>query len=168
MQDTIAEITRRVEAAHDDILKFFREIVAIPSTDSDIEAVGARVGEEMTKLGFDQVYVDKYGSIVGRIGDGDTILLYDSHLDTVGVGDPDQWDWDPFEGQGRRRCAVCTRGARREKTARRAWSMAWRLRVTLGCSMASRCIIWATSRNGAMASAARRSVSGRTSYRISS
>lgn len=99
MEEIIQQINERVAAAHDDILKFFREIVAIPSMDSDIEAVGARVGEEMRKLGFDKVYVDKYGSIVGKIGSGDTILLYDSHLDTVGIGDPDQWEWDPFEGK---------------------------------------------------------------------
>ncbi len=43
--------------------------------------------------------VDAYGSIVGRIGDGDRVLLFDSHLDTVGIGDPAQWEWDPFEGK---------------------------------------------------------------------
>ena len=99
MQEIIEELNRRVAEAHDDILKFFREIVAIPSMDSDIEAVGKRVGEEMTKLGFDKVYVDKYGSIVGKIGGGDKIMLFDSHLDTVGIGDPEQWEWDPFEGK---------------------------------------------------------------------
>ena len=52
----------------------------------------------MTKLGFDTVYIDRYGSIVGRVGSGDKVLLYDSHLDTVGIGDPDQWQWDPFQG----------------------------------------------------------------------
>jgi putative selenium metabolism hydrolase len=25
--------------------------------------------------------------------------VYDSHLDTVGVGDPGQWEWDPFRGK---------------------------------------------------------------------
>lgn len=99
MDEVIAKLNTMVEEANDDILRFFREIVAIPSMDSDIGAVGARIGEEMKKLGFDDVYVDKYGSIVGRIGDGDTILLYDSHIDTVGIGDPSQWEWDPFEGK---------------------------------------------------------------------
>ena len=93
MQEIIEQLNQRVAEAHDDILKFFREIVAIPSMDSDIEAVGKRVGEEMTKLGFDEVYVDKYGSIVGKIGTGDKIMLFDSHLDTVGIGDPEQWEW---------------------------------------------------------------------------
>ncbi len=99
MDEVIAKLNTLVEEAHDEILRFFREIVAIPSMDSDIGEVGARIGEEMKKLGFDEVYVDQYGSIVGRIGDGDTILLYDSHIDTVGIGDPSQWEWDPFEGK---------------------------------------------------------------------
>jgi putative selenium metabolism hydrolase len=99
MEDIIEQLNQKVAAAHDDILSFFRQIVAIPSMDSDIEAVGRRVGEEMTRLGFDQVYGDKYGSIVGRIGAGEKIILFDSHLDTVGIGDPDQWAWDPFTGK---------------------------------------------------------------------
>ncbi len=99
MQEIIEQLNQKVTAAHDDILRFFREIVAIPSMNSDIEAVGKRVGQEMEKLGYDEVYVDRYGSIIGRIGTGDKILLYDSHLDTVGIGDPDQWEWDPFEGK---------------------------------------------------------------------
>lgn len=99
MEQVIEALNGRLAAAEQDILKFFREIVAIPSMNSDIEAVGKRIGEEMTKLGFDEVYVDKYGSIVGRIGNGDKIILFDSHIDTVGIGDPSQWEWDPFEGK---------------------------------------------------------------------
>ena len=99
MQNHIEQLNQKVASAHDDILKFFREIVAIPSMNSDIEKVGQRIGAEMTKLGFDKVYVDKYGSIVGRIGHGPKIILFDSHIDTVGVGDPSQWPWDPFQGK---------------------------------------------------------------------
>ena len=65
----IAAVNELVEGAQDDILKFFREIVAIPSVNSDIKNVSQRVGTEMRKLGFDEVYVDRYGSIVGRIGE---------------------------------------------------------------------------------------------------
>ncbi len=99
MDNIIQQLNEKVAAAESDILSFFREIVAIPSMDSDIEAVGKRIGEEMTKLGFDEVFVDKYGSIVGKIGTGDKVLLYDTHIDTVGIGDPEQWEWDPFEGK---------------------------------------------------------------------
>ncbi len=99
MEETVKQINAKVAQTEQEILRFFREIVAIPSMNSDIGEVGQRVGEEMKKLGFDDVYVDKYGSIVGRIGHGDKILLYDSHLDTVGIGDPAQWEWDPFTGK---------------------------------------------------------------------
>jgi putative selenium metabolism hydrolase len=95
----INELNQRVDASRENLLTFFREIVAIPSMESDIEAVGQRIGEEMSRLGFDEVYVDRYGSIVGKIGNGPRILLYDSHIDTVGIGDPAQWPWDPFEGK---------------------------------------------------------------------
>ncbi|GIK55225.1 MAG: YgeY family selenium metabolism-linked hydrolase [Chloroflexi bacterium] len=99
MEKIIQQLNQKVTAAEEDILRFFREIVAIPSMNSDIEAVGRRIGAEMTKLGYDQVYVDKYGSIVGRIGSGPKTLLYDTHIDTVGIGDPAQWQWDPFIGK---------------------------------------------------------------------
>jgi putative selenium metabolism hydrolase len=99
MSNIIEQITARVAAAEGDILQFFRDIVAIPSMNSDIAQVGQRIGAEMRKLGFDQVYVDKYGSIVGKIGQGEKIILFDSHIDTVGIGDPSQWPWDPFVGK---------------------------------------------------------------------
>ncbi|MCB0078391.1 MAG: YgeY family selenium metabolism-linked hydrolase [Anaerolineales bacterium] len=99
MNTVVEQAKQHIIEQRDPILSFFREIVAIPSMESDIEAVGARVGAEMRKLGFDEVYTDRYGSIVGRIGNGPRILLYDSHLDTVGIGDRAQWAWDPFEGK---------------------------------------------------------------------
>lgn len=97
----IEQIKEQVEAYRADMLTFFREIVAIPSTDSDIGDVAKRVETELNKLNYDAVWWDKMGCIIGRIGDEDADyhLLYDSHLDTVGIGDPDEWDWDPFLGK---------------------------------------------------------------------
>ena len=115
LEQIIQELNQRTVAAENDIIKFFREIVAIPSMDSDIEEVGKRIGEEMTKLGFDEAYVDKYGSIVGKIGNGEKILLYDSHIDTVGIGDPAQWPWDPFTGKMDDKGNFYARGALDEK-----------------------------------------------------
>lgn len=99
MEEIIEQLNQKVAQAEEDILKFLREIVAIPSMRGQIGEVGQRIGQEMKKLGFDEVYTDKYGSIVGKIGRGNKILLYDSHIDTVDIGDPDQWKWDPFEGK---------------------------------------------------------------------
>ncbi|MCB0166954.1 MAG: YgeY family selenium metabolism-linked hydrolase [Anaerolineae bacterium] len=88
-----------VEARRDTLVVFLREICAIPSMDSQIGPVGERVAAEMRKLNFDEVRFDKMGNILGRVGHGPTVIVYDSHIDTVGLGDPDSWEWDPFEGK---------------------------------------------------------------------
>ena len=97
--DMVQQIRERVDAYHDDIIQFMRDIVAIPSYDSQIGPVGERIAQEMRKLGFDEVRFDVQGNILGRIGDGPRKVLYDSHIDTVGIGDPDAWEWDPFIGK---------------------------------------------------------------------
>jgi len=95
----ITQIQSRVAAQRGEIIQFLKDLCAIPSYDSQIRAVGERAEAEMRKLGFDEVWFDQMGNVVGRIGDGAKKLLYDSHLDTVGVGDPDEWEWDPFTGK---------------------------------------------------------------------
>lgn len=98
-QATLGMLRERVESDRTRILGFLREICAIPSMENKIRECGERIAVEMKKLGYDEVFWDKMGNIVGRIGDGDKILLYDSHIDTVGIGDPEEWQWDPFEGK---------------------------------------------------------------------
>ncbi len=83
-QQTIDTIKARVEAQRDDIIQFLKDLCAIPSYDSQICKVGERAEAEMRKLGFDEVWFDQMGNVVGKIGDGEKKLLYDSHIDTVG------------------------------------------------------------------------------------
>jgi putative selenium metabolism hydrolase len=99
MTDVVKEIQKRVEASREDIIKFMREICAIPSMESKIGPVGERIQAEMKKLGYDEVRFDKMGNTIGRIGNGKKVIVFDSHIDTVGVGDPSEWEWDPFIGK---------------------------------------------------------------------
>lgn len=96
---SVQEIKKRVEENRENIIKFMREIVAIPSMDGQLKDVGERIQAEMRKLGFDEVRFDKMGNTVGRIGNGPKVIVFDSHIDTVGVGDPGEWEWDPFVGK---------------------------------------------------------------------
>jgi len=98
-QSVIDTIQSRVNSQRDDIIQFLRELCAIPSMNSEIRAVGERAEAEMRKLGFKDVWWDQMGNVVGVIGDGPLQLLYDSHIDTVGIGNPDEWQWDPFQGK---------------------------------------------------------------------
>jgi putative selenium metabolism hydrolase len=97
--DTQKEIKKRVAEKRNEIIQFMREICAIPSMDSLIGPVGERIQAEMKKLGYDEFRFDKMGNTIGRIGNGPKVLLYDSHIDTVGVGDRSDWGWDPFIGK---------------------------------------------------------------------
>lgn len=99
MSEKIPAIQARVEQHQDDIVQFLRDICAIPSMDSQIGPVGERIQAEMRKLGYEEIRFDKMGNTIGRIGDGPRVIVFDSHIDTVGIGDPAEWEWDPFIGK---------------------------------------------------------------------
>jgi putative selenium metabolism hydrolase len=82
-----------------DIVHFLRDLIAIPGESGHEAPVIARIRQEMEKVGFDEVRVDPMGNILGRIGSGQTVVMMDSHTDTVGVGDPREWAWDPYKGK---------------------------------------------------------------------
>jgi putative selenium metabolism hydrolase len=91
----------RAELRRDDVTGFLRELIARPSPSCSERAVAARVVEEMKSLGYDSASTDPMGNAIGRIGDGATRILFDAHMDTVGIGDPAAWSHDPYEGRVR-------------------------------------------------------------------
>ena len=99
MTDTAKRIQDKVAEKRNEIIQFMRELVAIPSFESKIGAVGERIQAEMNKLAYDEVRFDKMGNTIGRIGNGKRVIVFDTHVDTVGIGDPMAWSWDPFEGK---------------------------------------------------------------------
>jgi putative selenium metabolism hydrolase len=96
--DIRARIAELSEEYCEDMINFLRDMINIPSTSCNEERVIQRIKEEMEKVGFDEVVIDKMGNILGRIGSGKTIIAMDAHIDTVDVGDPSLWQVDPFEG----------------------------------------------------------------------
>lgn len=54
---------------------------------------------EYQKLGFDEVSIDQLGNVVARVGSGPLTILFDGHVDCVGIGDPSAWTHDPFQGK---------------------------------------------------------------------
>ena len=80
------------------ISKFLRDMIAIPSESRQEAKVIQRIKAEMETVGFDRVNIDPMGNILGYIGNGRHLVAMDAHVDTVGVGDPDQWEYDPYKG----------------------------------------------------------------------
>ena len=78
--------------------RFLRDMIAIPSESCEEEGVVRRIAQELEALGYDKVEIDKLGNVIGWLGDGDKIIAIDSHIDTVGIGNINNWEHDPYEG----------------------------------------------------------------------
>jgi putative selenium metabolism hydrolase len=94
---TISKILELSRKYTDDTAQFLRDLIAIPSVSSQERNVINRIKAEMQKLDYDEITIDPMGNILGQIGNGPRIIAFDAHVDTVDVGNPDLWDFDPFK-----------------------------------------------------------------------
>ena len=79
-------IRKAAEGYKPAMVKFLRDMIAIPSESCEEEGVAKRIAEELKALGYDKVEFDKLGNVIGWMGEGDKIIAVDSHIDTVGIG----------------------------------------------------------------------------------
>lgn len=96
---TTKEIIRQAERYKKELIKLLREIIAIPSPSGEEKKVARRVVQEMRRVGFDEVFIDELGSVIGRIGKGKVKILYDAHIDTVDIGNRNKWSFNPYKGK---------------------------------------------------------------------
>ncbi len=83
----------------DELHAFLRELIQTPSLPGEEGDVAALVMVEMRRLGFSNVRADEAGNVIGEIGaDSGPTLLFNSHLDTVQVTEPEAWSVDPWAG----------------------------------------------------------------------
>ncbi|HCL4446059.1 YgeY family selenium metabolism-linked hydrolase [Clostridium botulinum] len=92
------EILKLAEKYKPEMSKFLRDMARIPSESCDEKDVILRIKEEMEKVGFDKVEIDPMGNVLGYIGHGKHVIAMDAHIDTVGIGDRNLWNYDPYEG----------------------------------------------------------------------
>ncbi len=85
------------------MVRFLRDMIAIPSESAEEGAVIARIREELKSTGaFDRIWTDKMGNLFGQVGqpgNGRKLIAIDAHVDTVGVGDRSEWKHDPYQGK---------------------------------------------------------------------
>jgi putative selenium metabolism hydrolase len=93
------EIRAKAEEYRDYTATLLSEMVKIKSYSSEEEAVCRKIKEMCEEAGFDEVYFDGLGSVIGRVGSGPKILAFDAHIDTVTTGDLSAWKKDPFSGE---------------------------------------------------------------------
>ncbi|OQY28849.1 MAG: selenium metabolism hydrolase [Candidatus Cloacimonetes bacterium 4572_55] len=91
-------ILKLAHELQNDLANFLSDLVRIPSVSGDERAVIQRIKQETARIGYDKVYIDSYGNLLGRIGEGRRVIVFDGHCDIVDVGNPDMWNRDPFSG----------------------------------------------------------------------
>ena len=91
-------IKAAAKACQPDMVRFLRKMISIPSESCEERDVIACIRDEMEKVGFDRVETDGLGNVIGWMGEGDRIIAIDSHVDTVGIGNIENWTHDPYQG----------------------------------------------------------------------
>jgi putative selenium metabolism hydrolase len=82
-----------------DLLAFAQDLVRIKSYSGQEEQAARFIASKMKVLGFDDVRIDRFGNVLGRVGGGERAILFDSHTDTVEVTDEALWQIPPFSGE---------------------------------------------------------------------
>lgn len=84
------------------LLEFLRTLVRTPSLPGQEGAVAALLMQEMQRLGFDSVTMDRAGNVIGSIGVNEgPLLMFNAHMDTVAVSQAVAWQTDPFGAEVR-------------------------------------------------------------------
>jgi acetylornithine deacetylase/succinyl-diaminopimelate desuccinylase-like protein len=83
------------------LIDLCRAMVRTPSLSGREEAMAGLVKSTMERLGFDEVSVDRFGNVVGKIvlGKGGKKILLEGHMDHVDISDPTRWAYDPYGGE---------------------------------------------------------------------
>jgi len=93
-----AKIMDLAETYRDYTAENLSKLVKIKSLSREEKDVITELKHQMAAAGCDDVRIDPLGNVIGRVGNGNKILAVDAHMDTVDVGNLDNWDFDPFSG----------------------------------------------------------------------
>ena len=99
MKDIFFKINELSRKYRDYTANNLSKLVKIKSTSMNEKDVQLELKRQMEEAGFDEVRIDGLGNVIGRIGKGKRILAIDGHMDTVDVGNIENWNFDPFSGE---------------------------------------------------------------------
>jgi putative selenium metabolism hydrolase len=97
-QIDFAKVKEAAEGYRADMTRFLRALIKAKGMSCQEEEKAKLIQAEMVKLGYTRAEIDPLGNILGYMGTGETLIAFDGHIDTVGVGNIDNWTFDPFDG----------------------------------------------------------------------
>ena len=96
--DLVGSIKEKARALRDETARTLSELVKTPSLSGEEQRVVELLGGMLDEAGFDRVYTDSLGNLIGVMGGSGPVLAFDAHIDTVDTGERGQWELDPFSG----------------------------------------------------------------------
>ncbi len=75
------------------------KLIKIKSLSGEEEEVANALKKMMEDAGIDEVKIDRLGNVIGRIGNGKKAIAIDGHIDTVDLGNPEDWEFPPLSGE---------------------------------------------------------------------
>lgn len=99
MNDIFSKIKNLSEKYRDYTAKNLSRLIQIKSLSAQEKDVQLELKRQMEEASFDEVKIDGLGNVIGRIGNGKKILAIDGHMDTVDMGNIENWDFDPLGGE---------------------------------------------------------------------
>jgi putative selenium metabolism hydrolase len=94
-----SKVIKLADSLSPDIINFAQQLIRTSSFTGHEGNLAKLVMSKMVELDYDHVSVDSFGNVIGIVGDGPTGILFDSHMDTVGVNHPEEWRYNPFGGE---------------------------------------------------------------------
>lgn len=103
-REEIDALWHEAEALRGPLVAFTQRLVQTPSLPGQEQAAGKLLASEMRALGYDEVSTDRAGNVIGliRASAGEPnrkrSIMFNTHIDHVDVGDPQNWPFPPYEG----------------------------------------------------------------------
>lgn len=89
------------ENRKESVIALCQKLIQQKSYSGEENGVSAELKKKMEACGFDEVTIDRYGNIIGKIKGKrpGKKILFDGHIDTVPVTEEDKWIYPPFAAE---------------------------------------------------------------------
>lgn len=98
----INDIKSMADELQPQVIEFCKKIIGTPSLSGEEGQVAKLFEAEMKKLGYDEVFTDDWGNVIGVVKGGKPgpVIMYNGHMDAVSIGDLSSWNgYDPYGGE---------------------------------------------------------------------
>jgi putative selenium metabolism hydrolase len=92
-------ILKKAEEYKDYTANNLSRLIKIKSLSGEEEGVANALKQMMEEADFDEARIDGLGNVIGRIGNGKKIIAIDGHIDTVDLGNAEDWKFPPLSGE---------------------------------------------------------------------